>query len=152
MILSRSEQLIAKAILENGIEVDLVESQELLGIDGVGVITVSELLEDFRKANLPGVLVGPISWHVMFGSPLAIDLNNERRSIFSLVISGVRRSFQYTINPMLARGHVLRDVLQDKEIYKELITEGFDWRKLVESQLGHELTVGEVEALSHGSR
>ncbi len=152
MILSRSERIIAKAILEDGVEVDLGGSEKFLDPDAVEVATVTAFLEDFQKSNEPDVRVGPFCWNVQFDPSLYIDLADGRKKILTLVISGVCRTFEYAINVGLAHGHVLDDVLQEKEVYKELVTDGFDWRKLLESQSGRELTAEDWEALAGDPR
>lgn len=140
MIFSRSEQISVKAVLEDRVEVDLDGARKFFDSAGAEVMTVAGFLEDFEKTSRPAMRIGSFCWHVKFDSYLSLEMSNELKRIVTLVVSGVRRSFEYAINVNLADGHVLDDALQEKEIYKELVSEGFNWRTLVESQVGLELT------------
>ncbi len=81
IVLSRSEQIAARAILEDGIEIDLMGVQKLFDPDGVEVMTVSDFLEDFQKSNQPEVRVGPFHWNVMLEPSLSVDLVDGRKRI-----------------------------------------------------------------------
>lgn len=147
LIFSGIEKLTAIAVLGEDAALTLIPDQSLYDEDRNIFCRVDDVLNQVANEAKSFNIVGPIMLDAQVDSPLFLNLNGVLKQVIKLSFTGIKRAWEFTINLCLASGHVLEDVLKDRQVYKEVVTEGFDWAEIPRTQGGRELTQEDYNAI-----
>ena len=98
-------------------------------------------VEDDIGLSLP---VGPFALEITPKDALFMKVNDEVQRVRAVLIRGVNKAWEHSLDLSLASGHILENPLTQEAIYNQAITQSIEWQEIL-AQPSREISQEEYE-------
>jgi len=147
LTLTQTVEVSIKAWCLDQLELEITNDEELYNQDGDVTLLANELVETVLEESRSLIPIGSFTAEMQIDQPLFFSSEGQFRRVLKLVVNGVNRTREYSVNLGLAFGHILRNDLTEEQVFQQFTTKSFDWANLISSQSGREVTEEEYQAM-----
>lgn len=123
---------------------DVTFDTRLFDSNGHAKTDIENYTYELKKITFSDERIGSFELEVGLNDEIYFLENGNLKAIDVIKIAGVKRTFEFIINASLEVGHLLKDELANKHIFKEVTSNAFDWEEVLK-QPSREVSPEEYE-------